>query len=232
VKPGRLNRDEVVGILGQNATGKTTFAKIVAGLLKPDSGKLDIKLKVAYKPQQLDSGSGQRVEDFLSGKGKDFGSNSYGSEILQPLELEGLLEKKIGTLSGGEMQRVAIAGCLGEEADILLMDEPSAHLDVEQRLKATKAIRAVVNTRNISALVIDHDLVFLDYLADKMMFFDGVPSKKGIANSPVGMEAGMNALLKSLGITLRREQNGRPRINKLDSILDRKQKKEGNYYYS
>jgi ATP-binding cassette subfamily E protein 1 len=232
VKPGRLNRDEVVGILGQNATGKTTFARILAGLLKPDSGKLDIKMKIAYKPQQLDSGSGQTVEEFLSGKGKDFGSNAYRSEILQPLELEGLLGKKINTLSGGELQRAAIAGCLGEKADILLMDEPSAHLDVEQRLKATKAIRAVVNTRNISALVIDHDLVFLDYLADRMMFFDGIPSKKGIANSPVGMEQGMNALLKSLGITLRREQNGRPRINKLDSVLDRKQKKEGNYYYS
>ena len=232
VEPGTLNRDEVVGILGQNATGKTTFARVLAGFLKPDSGKIEMKMKIAYKPQQLDSGSEQTVEDFLSGKGKGFGSNAYRSEILQPLELEGLLEKKLNTLSGGELQRAAIAGCLGEEANILLMDEPSAHLDVEQRLKATKAIRAVVNTRNISALVIDHDLVFLDYLADRMMFFDGIPSKKGVAKSPVGMEAGMNALLKSLGITLRREQNGRPRINKLDSVLDRKQKKEGNYYYS
>jgi len=135
-------------------------------------------------------------------------------------------------LSGGELQRVAIAGCLSQESDIILMDEPSAHLDVEQRLKATKAIRSIVNTRNASALIIDHDLVFLDYLANRVMFFDGVPSKYGMANSPVGMEEGMNALLKSLGITLRREKNGRPRINKLDSVLDREQKKQGNYYYT
>ena len=143
-----------------------------------------------------------------------------------------MLGKNLETLSGGELQRVAIAGCLSQEADIILMDEPSAHLDVEQRLNATKAIRSIVNTKNISAFIIDHDLVFLDYLSDRIMFFDGVPSKKGIANTPTGMEEGMNALLASLGITLRREKNGRPRINKLGSVLDREQKEKGNYYYT
>ena len=232
VTEGSLNRDEVVGIVGQNATGKTTFAKIVAGLLETDSGKLDLRLTVSYKPQQLKSDSVEVVELFLKGKSKLFGSPQYKSDILIPLELEPLLEKKMNTLSGGELQRVAIAGCLGQEADVLLLDEPSAHLDVEQRLKATKAIKSVVDTKNISALVVDHDLVFLDYLADRIMFFDGVPSKEGIANSPLDMETGMNALLKVLGITLRREKNGRPRINKQDSVLDRQQKKEGKYYYS
>jgi len=231
VKKGTLNRDEVIGILGENATGKTTFAKVVAGLLETDSGKFDLKLKVSYKPQQLKSDNKKAVEEFLREKTKEFGTPAYKSEIIKPLELEQLLDKRMDTLSGGELQRVAIAGCLSQEADILLMDEPSAHLDVEQRLNATKAIRSIVNSKNVSALVVDHDLVFLDYLADRIMFFDGIPSKKGIANSPVGMEQGMNALLKKLGITLRREKNGRPRINKLDSVLDREQKKKGNYYY-
>ena len=231
VKQGSLNRDEVVGILGENATGKTTFAKIIAGLLETDSGKFDLKLKISYKPQQLKSDLKESVEHFLRSKSKEFGTDPYKSDILRPLDLEPLLEKSINTLSGGELQRVAIAGCLSQEADLVLMDEPSAHLDVEQRLNATKAIKAVVNKRNISALIIDHDIVFLDYLADRIMFFDGVPSKKGIANKPVGMEQGMNALLKKLGITLRREKNGRPRINKLDSVLDQQQKKDGAYYY-
>jgi ATP-binding cassette subfamily E protein 1 len=231
-KEGSLNRNEVVGVLGENATGKTTFAKVVAGFLEADSGKLDIKLRVSYKPQQLESGSKQTVEEFLREKTREFGTELHRAEILRPLEIEGFLEKRLDTLSGGELQRVAIAGCLGQEADIVLMDEPSAHLDVEQRLNATKAIRAAVNRRNCSAIIIDHDLVFLDYLADRIMFFDGVPSKKGVANSPVGMEQGMNALLKKLGITLRREKNGRPRINKKGSVLDRKQKAAGNYYYS
>jgi len=232
VREGILNRDEVIGILGENATGKTTFAKVIAGLLKTDSGKFDLKLRVSYKPQQLKSDLKESVEEFLKSRGPDFGKPLYNSEILQPLELEPLLEKSIKTLSGGELQRTAIAGCLSQEAGLILMDEPSAHLDVEQRLKATKAIRNAVNTRNVSALIVDHDLVMLDYLADRMMFFDGVPSREGIANSPVGMEQGMNALLKKLGITLRREQNGRPRINKKGSVLDREQKKKGNYYYS
>ena len=232
VKEGALNRDEVIGILGQNATGKTTFAKIIAGLLETDKGKFDLKLKIAYKPQQLVPEKGKTVDEFLREKGAEIGTSLFKTETLQPLELEHLLEKKLETLSGGELQRVAIAGCLSQKADIILMDEPSAHLDIEQRLKATKAIRSIVNTRNASALIIDHDLVFLDYLANRVMFFDGVPSKQGIANSPVEMEEGMNALLKSLGITLRREKNGRPRINKLDSVLDREQKKQGNYYYT
>ena len=227
-----MNRDEVIGILGQNATGKTTFAKIIAGLLETDKGKFDLKLKIAYKPQQLVPEKGKTVDEFLREKGAEIGTSLFKAETMQPLELEHLLEKKLETLSGGELQRVAIAGCLSQKADIILMDEPSAHLDIEQRLKATKAIRSIVNTRNASALIIDHDLVFLDYLANRVMFFDGVPSKQGTANSPVEMEEGMNALLKSLGITLRREKNGRPRINKLDSVLDREQKKQGNYYYT
>ncbi len=232
VKKGTLNRNEVIGILGQNATGKTTFAKIIAGLLETDKGKFDLKLKIAYKPQQLIPEKGKTVEEFLREKSNDFGSELYKSDILHALEIEPLLEKTLETLSGGELQRVAIAGCISQKADIILMDEPSAHLDVEQRLKATKAIRNIVNTKDISALIIDHDLVFLDYLSDRIMFFDGIPSKKGIANMPTDMEHGMNALLKSLGITLRREKNGRPRINKQESVLDREQKEKGNYYYT
>lgn len=232
VKQGALNRGEVVGILGENATGKTTFAKIIAGALNPDGGKIDLKLKISYKPQQLNPEGSGSIADFLKKKGKEFGADSFNSEILRPLELGHLLEKSVSSLSGGELQRVAIAGCLAQEADILLLDEPSAHLDVEQRLLSAKAIRNFVETRNISALVIDHDLVFLDYLSDRVMFFGGTPAKEGIANSPVAMEQGMNALLSSLGITLRREKNGRPRINKLGSVLDREQKKSGKYYYT
>jgi len=232
VMEGGLNRGEVIGIVGENATGKTTFAKVIAGLLETDSGRFDLRLRVSYKPQQLKSDSKESVEAFLRSKTREFGTESYRAEVLRPLDIEGLIEKSIDTLSGGELQRVAIAGCISQDADILLLDEPSAHLDVEQRLNATKAIKAMVNRRNISALVIDHDLVFLDYLADRIMFFDGIPSREGIANRPVGMEEGMNSLLGKLGITLRREKNGRPRINKLDSVLDREQKSSGKYYYT
>jgi len=232
VLQGALNKGEVVGVLGENATGKTTFAKIIAGAMLPDEGKIDLHLRVSYKPQQLNPEGNESVADFLKKKGRDFGTDSFNAEILRPLELGHLLEKSIETLSGGELQRVAIAGCLGQEADMLLLDEPSAHLDIEQRLLSAKAIRNFVESRNIPALVIDHDLVFLDYLSDRVMFFGGIPAKEGTANSPVAMEQGMNALLEKLGITLRREKNGRPRINKLDSVLDREQKKSGKYYYA
>ena len=87
--------------------------------------------------------------------------------------------------------------------------------------------------KNTSALIVDHDLLFLDYLADKLMVFDGVPAKNGIVRGPFAMEEGMNMFLKKLNITLRRDKESlMPRVNKLDSKLDREQKEAGKYYYA
>ena len=148
------------------------------------------------------------------------------------MNLKQLYEKKLNELSGGELQKVAIAYCLGKDADLFLLDEPSAYLDVEQRLIISKVIRDFMELQNKSALVVDHDLLFLDYLSDKLMVFDGVPAKHGIVNGPFEMEDGMNMFLKKLGITLRRDKESlMPRVNKLDSKLDREQKEKGKYYY-
>ena len=141
--------------------------------------------------------------------------------------------RPLNKLSGGELQRVAVAEALGKKADIILLDEPSAYLDTEQRLNISKIIRNVADTTGKAILVVDHDLVFLDYVANRLIVFEGTPAKEGTQIGPVAMEEGMNLLLKEVEITLRRdEQSGRPRINKLDSVMDRKQKEKGNYYYS
>ena len=144
-----------------------------------------------------------------------------------------LFEKKLNELSGGELQRVAIAYCLGKDADLYLLDEPSAYLDVEQRLIISKVIRDFMELQSKSALVVDHDLLFLDYLSDKLMVFDGVPAKNGIVKGPFSMEEGMNLFLKDLDISLRRDhESNRPRINKPGSQMDTKQKSEEKLYYS
>ena len=84
-----------------------------------------------------------------------------------------------------------------------------------------------------SALVVDHDILFLNYLSDKLMVFDGVPAKNGIVKGPFEMEDGMNMFLKKMNITLRRDKESlMPRINKLDSRLDREQKGKGKFYYA
>jgi ATP-binding cassette subfamily E protein 1 len=226
IDKGSIHRGDVVGILGQNGIGKTTFVKILAGVIKTKEEE-ELKLKVAYKPQYLEP------SDELVMSALHRAITYYNIQIIRPLNLQDLFQRKLNELSGGELQRVAIAHCLSQDADIYLMDEPSAYLDVEQRLTVSKVIKDVMFTNGKSAMIVDHDLLFIDYLSDKLLVFDGEPAKLGIANSPMTMSSGMNKFLSDLNITFRRdEENFRPRINKEDSQKDREQKNSGNLYYN
>lgn len=227
-KEGELNTYEKVGVLGENGIGKTSFVKILAGAIEPDTGKLDLKVKVSYKPQYLDSNSEELVMVVLSDA-----IEKYENELIKPLTIKQLFLKKISELSGGELQRVAICLALSRDADLILLDEPSAYLDVEQRLKVSKVISTIVEQRKISALVVDHDLLFLDYLSDRLLVFEGEAAVKGTVSGPYDMEQGMNNLLENLNISMRRDETSyRPRINKLESVKDREQKSKGKYYYA
>ena len=224
---GSISKGEVIGVLGENGIGKTTFVKVLAGEIKKDDGELNEKVKVSYKPQYLESND-EFVINILSNTIK-----KYTNQIITPLNIKPLFEKKLNELSGGELQRVAIAYCFGNDAELYLLDEPSAYLDVEQRLIVSKVIRDFVELENKSALIVDHDLLFLDYLSDKLMVFEGVPAKNGIVKGPFSMEDGMNMFLSKLGITLRRDKESlMPRVNKLESKLDREQKEKGKFYYT
>ncbi len=225
---GELNQNEVIGVLGENGIGKTSFIKILAGLIKTNSGKINGKVKVAYKPQYLETESDQLVAEFL----KD-AINNYSTQLINPLEIDKLLTKKLSQLSGGELQKVSIVHCLSQEADLILLDEPSAYLDIEQRLLVSKVIKNVTEERELTVLVVDHDLMFLDYISDRLMVFSGVPAKEGLLKGPFEMEEGMNLFLGDLNISLRRDHNSkRPRINKAGSVKDREQRGKGKLYYS
>ncbi|MBI2650676.1 ATP-binding cassette domain-containing protein, partial [Candidatus Woesearchaeota archaeon] len=184
------------------------------------------KVKVSYKPQYLEV-SDDLVVDVLKNA-----FSKYENQIIHPLNINQLSLNKLSELSGGELQRVAIAHCLQQDADLYLLDEPSAYLDSEQRLVLSKVIRDFVEQKNSSALIVDHDLLFIDYISDRLIVFEGKPAIEGIITGPFEMEDGMNKFLKELEITLRRDpETYRPRVNKLDSRLDREQKEKGNYYY-
>ncbi len=234
VKPGAVKIGETVGIVGPNATGKTTFVKILAGELEADSGKLDTKLKISYKPQYITADFDGTVKDLLYSTAFDvMETGFFQSEVLEPLNIKHLMEKNVKTLSGGELQRVAITICLAKEADIYLIDEPSAYLDSNQRMNAAKTIRRMMEKSGKSGMIIDHDMYFLDMVSDSMMVFGGDPGHQGIADGPFDMREGMNRFLKAVDITFRRDaESHRPRINKPDSRLDREQKSKGEYYYA
>jgi ATP-binding cassette subfamily E protein 1 len=234
VSAGRLRKGEVVGVVGPNATGKTTFVKMLAGEETPTSGRVEGQWRVAYKPQYLQGTYEGTVRDLMAGSiGKKAESGYFDTEILHPLRLKGMLERDVSNLSGGELQRVAIALCLGRDADIYLIDEPSAYLDSNQRVETAKTIRRVMEKEARTGLIVDHDVYFLDMVSDSLMVFSGDPGRQGTGEGPYPMREGMNRFLKTVGITFRRDaDSNRPRINKVDSRLDREQKGAGEYYYA
>ncbi len=229
---GNLYKGEIVGILGPNATGKSTFIKMLTGDVKPDEGEAPGDLKLAYKPQRIildDDEKDLTVRLYLN---REMKGKSMKQRIVHVMDIERLMEKKLSALSGGELQSVMIAATLGKDFDILLLDEPTAFLDVEQRLRASKIIREIVETKDVAAFIVDHDLQILDSISDRLMLFEGRRGVKGHAWAPTGSRDAMNAFLKKINITFRRDpQTGRARANKPGSQKDSEQKEKGEYYY-
>lgn len=199
---------------------------MLAGVEKPDEGEVNFAMKIAYKPQYLTAGD-MLVMDYFQ---------NVDSEVMNDLKyrlnLEPLMMKNIINLSGGELQRVSIAKCLSMDADLLLFDEPSAFLDIEQRIACAETIKKVIKKYEKTAFIVEHDISFIDSTSNRLIVFDGEPGKSGKASAPLSVRDGMNQFLKEMNITMRREkQSGRPRINKPDSVMDVEQKKVGEYFY-
>lgn len=232
--PGVIHEGEVVGVVGSNGTGKTTFTKMLAGVLKPDEGTIDTEARVSYKPQYITATYDGSVKEMLMVEAPELLASGFErAEIARPLQLTTLHEKQVKRLSGGELQRVAIALCLHRDADLYLLDEPSAYLDSNQRIQAAKTIRRVMEKKGRSAFIVDHDVYFLDLVSDSMMVFGGEPGVHGVAQGPFHLREGMNRFLDGVDVTFRRDnETHRPRINKPGSRLDREQRAAGEFYYA
>jgi len=218
VGAGEIHENHVIGILGRNGTGKTSFVRALAGELETSKGKLDLNLDISYKSQYLFTKDDTLVRDICF--------KEKISKKMKSMFNVGVLEgKKICELSGGELQRFSVARCLAKKADVYLIDEPSAYLDVEERISVAKAIKDIMVEREKTAFVVDHDLLLVSYLADSVINFGGEPGVRGEASEIRNFEEGVSSLLESLDITLRKDkESGRPRINKKGSVLDREQK--------
>ncbi|MGC8569219.1 MAG: ribosome biogenesis/translation initiation ATPase RLI [Nitrososphaeria archaeon] len=225
-----VKEGHIIGGLGPNGIGKTTFLKVLAGVEKDDENRVSLNLKISYKPQYLEVVEDVTVEQALSRF--DWNSQENLSLLITPLRLEKLMQKSLSQLSGGELQKVAIATCLLQDATLYALDEPSAFLDVEDRIALSRIIPAYIKRKGKAGIVIDHDLMLVDLISDSIVIFTGTPNVSGMAVGPLGKREAMNEFLKSMGLTYRRdEETGRPRVNKPGSKLDREQKEKGEYYY-
>ncbi len=233
VDKGEIHEGEVVGIVGANALGKTTFMRMLAGIEKIDQGGLDTTVRISYKPQYLNQDIDGDVRSLIySANSGPFEGTTVEEHVFSPLGIKKLYDKSIKGLSGGELQKVAISLSLIRPADVYALDEPSAFLDIEDRITFAKFIQRFTKSNGKSALIIDHDIQLIDLVSDRLVMFEGIPGIKGTGTSPTTKEIGMNNFLESLSISFRRDETtGRPRVNKDSSRLDRQQKTDGNYYY-
>lgn len=240
IEGGQLLKGEVVGVAGPNATGKTTFLRLLVGIIKPDENSYEPPsgISMSYKPQYLQEFLG---EDYWMTVGEKIRSANpaamsdpwFRSFVINPFDLEYILDRRLDELSGGELQRVAIATTLARNADIYVLDEPGAYVSAEDRFLVAKAIRELAQRKRCCIVVVEHDILLLDYFSDRVIVFEGDPGVRGRASRPLSLRDGMNTFLKYLGITFRRDpETYRPRINKIGSRLDVEQKARGEYYYT
>ncbi|MFX0102983.1 MAG: ribosome biogenesis/translation initiation ATPase RLI [Candidatus Hodarchaeota archaeon] len=235
IEPGTMYFSEILGVVGENGLGKSTFAKILAGELQPDPGSefSQVNALISYKPQYITRDYGGTVKQFIMERSQNY---DFGEQMLKtlymPVGVDRLFDKEIEELSGGELQRVFICSCLAKKADLYILDEPSAYLDVEERLHISSIIRANTKRSYSTTICIEHDIQIADALADRLMIFKGKSGVEGTTIGPLNKREGMNQFLEILGITFRRDPNtGRARINKKGSQKDKFQRSTGEYFY-
>ena len=234
-----ISATAITVLLGKNGTGKTSFLKKIIE---------QCELRLSLKPQHPNikkfakDGVFPTVYLFLQQViAKQFNDPLFKSDVLEPLEIALLHDKQLNHLSGGELQRVVTVASLGINADVYLIDEPSASLDIEQRVSMTKAIKNFAYHQYKHIFVVEHDMMMAMSLAGekigKVIVFEEIERTEEMrtchATSPLSFEEGINRFLKDTGITFRRDsENLRPRINRIGSGRDREQKKSGVYFAS
>jgi ATP-binding cassette subfamily E protein 1 len=231
IEAGSFTNSQIVVMLGENGTGKTTFIRMLAGQDQEKKEEVP-ELNVSYKPQKIAPKFEGSVSELLESRLKGVYSDpQFVSDVVRPLHIDHVKDNEVKTLSGGELQRVALVLALGKPADVYLIDEPSAYLDSEQRIIASKVIKRFILNSKKAGFVVEHDFIMATYLADLVIVYEGTPGRDCIAHTPQNLISGMNKFLCLMGITFRRDPtNFRPRINKLESQKDKEQKLTGNFF--
>ncbi|KAF5779936.1 putative capsular-polysaccharide-transporting ATPase [Helianthus annuus] len=201
VVEGEFTDSQIIVMLGENGTGKTTFIRMLPDTVEGSETEIP-EFNISYKPQKISPKFPNSVRHLLHQKIHDsYMHPQIVSDVMKPLQIEQLTDQEVVNLSGGELQRVALCLCLGKPADIYLIDEPSAYLDSEQRIVASKVIKRFILHAKKTAFVVEHDFIMATYLADRVIVYEGTPSVDCVANAPQSLLTGMNLFL-SVSLTI------------------------------
>ncbi|MEA1865101.1 MAG: ABC transporter ATP-binding protein [Euryarchaeota archaeon] len=188
-----LDRSEVIGIVGPNGAGKSTLIRCIDRILTPRGGsilldgnnvsnmtRMEIAKRMGYVPQTTTRVFPATVFDtVLMGRRPHLGWKSSEEDVdrvLEILELLGIMEfamRDFNEISGGQQQKVLIARALAQEADILLLDEPTSNLDIRHQLEVMDIMQGIVRHKGISAIVAIHDLNLASRYTDRLLLLNG-----------------------------------------------------------
>ena len=156
----QINKNDFITVIGPNGAGKTMLLKCLMGFYKPNFGEIQKKdkLKIGYMPQSINviNTMPMTVKSFITVR-KKYDDVSF-KQVISEVDIKQLVDKQLSVLSGGEMQRVLLARSLLNNPDLLILDEPAQNLDISGQLSFYKLIQEIYSKRDISILMVSHDL--------------------------------------------------------------------------
>lgn len=161
--PGRIT-----AVIGANGCGKSTLAKLLAGVEKPDRGRIAGLGSVGYLPQKSYAFHFSTRSNLLL-NGRD---RAKADALMRALGIEALSHKRAYRMSGGETARMALARLLMRRYDLVILDEPTAAMDMESAAAAEELVAAYVRETNCALLLITHSLQQARRLADDAIYLD------------------------------------------------------------
>ena len=212
-------KGEVVGLLGRNGMGKSTVVNILSGKLKPNLGRYEDppewneifkhysgtelknhfqkieqnQIRASIKPQQI-----HRLAEAFDGTGNElldkYDERGVTRELVRELGLQNSMEKRLKELSGGELQRIAVAAAASKDTEFYFFDEPSSYNDVYQRIGVARVIQGLAKIGK-SVMIVEHDLTLLDFLSDYIEVLYGEPTAYGIVSNILSTKIGINVFL-------------------------------------